>query len=64
MGIAEIFSLGRYGNDRNHGCHHGHGDYEGHSRHGGYASRSYSHHNSYDYGRHNGGGLLGILGDD
>jgi hypothetical protein len=57
MKIAEIFSLG-YGHD-NSWDHKGYGGHEGHHGYGGYYRSDYKHHRG-SYGRHHGGGLLGI----
>jgi len=57
MKIAEIFSFG--GSYGNHEGHRSYGGSERHYRHG-YYSRSSYYGSHYD--RHNGGGLLGILG--
>jgi hypothetical protein len=66
MKISEIFSLG--------GCDgrgYGHGGYGGGSyggserdyRHGDYHRSSYGRRSGEHYDRHDGGGLLGILGE-
>ncbi|MGH3780919.1 MAG: hypothetical protein ACRDRO_09915 [Pseudonocardiaceae bacterium] len=61
MKIAEIFSQGC---GSNHGGHRGgYGDSERHYRHEDYYRSYYGGHNGDRYGRHNEGGLLGILGD-
>jgi hypothetical protein len=63
MKIAEIFSLGRCGGGYGHG--HGGGSYGGSERdyrHGDYYRSSYGRRSGEHYDRHNGGGLLGILG--
>jgi hypothetical protein len=60
MKIAEIFSLGGCGG-RGHGG--GYGYSERHNRHGDdYRSYRYDRGGEY-YDRHEGGGLLGILGE-
>jgi hypothetical protein len=57
MKIAEIFSFGC-----GSGGYGGSGGYERHYHHGSY-SRSYEGYRHGDqYDRHNGGGLLGIIG--
>ena len=66
MKIAEIFSVGGCGG-RSHGGrgYGGSGSYGGserHYRHGDYYRSSYGRHSGEHYDRHDGGGLLGILG--
>lgn len=65
MRIVEIFSLGGCGGRGYSGGSYGgsgYSDSERHYRHRDYYRSYYGGHNGGHYDRHDGGGLLGILG--
>jgi hypothetical protein len=67
MKVAEIFSLGgcgggHHGGGYGGGGHRGYGGSDRHYGHGDYYMSSYGGHGGEHYDRHEGGGLLGILG--
>ena len=66
MKVGEIFSLGGCGGRGYGGGGYdrsgGYGGFERHYRHGDYYRGSYGDYDGEHYDRHDGGGLLGILG--